>query len=55
MDSKGIAKKENSFRDFRECSKFEDWLLFVFLLNMIVIWLFLTLYFVTGYITFDFK
>lgn len=54
MDSSVENTKENSLKDFKKCSIYEDWLLFFFLLNVIIVWLVITMYLVVGYLSFDF-
>ena len=51
MDS-SIA--ENSLKSFKECSMYEDWLIFFFLINVIIVWFVITMYLVVGYLSFDF-
>jgi hypothetical protein len=49
VDMKG-KKEESAYKLYKRCSRYEDMVLFFFFINLILLWLFFTFYFVTGYL-----
>ena len=49
----GTPGKDNSYKLYKECARYEDFVLFIFFANLILLWLFFTLYFVLGYLEID--